>query len=134
MAADDAQRIWFHEMVELLSSEWREDMPFDALIALRDSADALLGQIRLERHILRPVVRCPQCGHRSPAEEAHVTVRAMILALLRHEIASAESTYALEKAWARHRKQHALDLYGKPAPATPPPPHCPRCAANPPRP
>jgi hypothetical protein len=37
----------------------------------------------------------------------------LILSLLRHEIAAPESTYALEKSWARYRKQNGLDPYGK---------------------
>ena len=31
MAAGDAQRVWFPEMVERLSDQWRPDMPFEAM-------------------------------------------------------------------------------------------------------
>ena len=48
-----------------------------------------------------------------------MSVRAMILSFLRFEIAPAEPVYALEKSWARHRKQNGLDLNGKPAAAEP---------------
>ena len=113
MATGDAQRVWFPEMIEVLREEWRPEMPFDALVALRDSVDAMLQQIRAERHIRPPVLRCPECGKMAEAAEAHVSVRAMILSLLRFEIAPAEPTYALEKSWARYRKQNGLDLYGK---------------------
>jgi hypothetical protein len=40
-------------------------------------------------------------------------VRALILALARFEIASKDQTRALEKAWARYRKQHWLDIEGR---------------------
>jgi len=113
MAAGDAQRVWFPEMIEVLREEWRPEMPFEALVALRDRLDAMLHQIRAERHIRPPVLRCPECGKMAEAAEAHVSVRAMILSLLRFEIAAPESTYALEKSWARHRKQNGLDPYGK---------------------
>jgi hypothetical protein len=120
MAAGDAQRVWFPEMIEVLRAEWSQGMAFDALVGLRDRLDELLQQIRSERHIRQPVIRCPECGHVGEAAEAHVTVRAMILSLLRFEIAPPEPTYALEKSWARHRKLHGLDLYGKPAAPAPP--------------
>ncbi len=120
MASGDAQRVWFPEMIELLGSEWQEGMNFDALVELRDRVDDMLQQIRMERHIRPPVLRCPDCGHTGEAAEAHVSVRAMILSLLRFEIAPAEPTYALEKSWARYRKQKGLDLYGKPATSAPP--------------
>jgi hypothetical protein len=37
----------------------------------------------------------------------------MVLSLARFGIAPAEQIHALEKQWAAHRKQNALDLYGK---------------------
>jgi hypothetical protein len=49
-------------------------------------------------------------GH---AEEPRVSVRALILALARFEIASKDQTRALEKAWAQYRKQHRLDIEGR---------------------
>jgi hypothetical protein len=113
MAAGDAQRIWFPEMIEVLRSEWQPEMPFEALVALRDALEEMLQQIRAERHIRPPMVRCPQCGQMAEAADAHVSVRAMILALLRHEIAAPEPTYTLEKSWARYRKQKGLDTFGK---------------------
>ncbi len=38
----------------------------------------------------------------------------MILALARFEIAPKEQVKALEKAWAKYREEHELDLEGKP--------------------
>jgi hypothetical protein len=42
MPAGDAQRSWFPEMVEVLRSRWRADMPLAELVALRDELDAML--------------------------------------------------------------------------------------------
>jgi hypothetical protein len=88
-------------------------MSFDAIIELRDELDAMLHRIRSERHIRRPVIRCPHCGHVGEAAEPHVSVRAMILSIARFGIAPAELAHALEKSWVAHRKQKVLDLYGK---------------------
>ena len=49
-------------------------------------------------------------GH---AAEPRVSVRALILALARFEIASKDQTRVLEKEWAAYREQHRLDIEGK---------------------
>jgi hypothetical protein len=113
MAAGDAQRVWFPEMIEKLRSQWHPDMSFDAIVELRDDLDAMLQRIRSERHIRPPVFKCPHCGHRGEGAAPHVSTRAMILSLLRFGIAPAEPTHALEKTWAVYRKENGLDLYGK---------------------
>jgi hypothetical protein len=113
MAAGDAQRVWFPEMIERLRSQWHQRMSFDAIIELPDDLDTTLQRIRSERHIRSPVFRCPRCGHVGQGAEPHVGVHAMILSLTRFDIAPAERTYALEKGWAAYRKQNGLDLYGK---------------------
>jgi hypothetical protein len=126
MAAGDAQRVWFPEMIERLRSKWHPGMSFDAIVELRDDLDASLQRIRSERHIRCPVFRCPLCGHVGEGAEPHVSVRAMILSLTRFGIAPAEPTYALEKGWAGYRNQNRLDLYGKSMPS--PPTQFARCA------
>jgi hypothetical protein len=99
-------------MIERLRSQWHQGMSCAALIELRDDLDAMLQRIRSDRHIRPAVFRCPKCGHLGEGAEPHVSVRAMILSLTRCRIAPAEQTRALEKAWATHRKQQGLDLYG----------------------
>ena len=42
-----------------------------------------------------------------------VSVRALILALARFEIASRDQTRALERDWAAYRKKHRLNIEGK---------------------
>ena len=80
---------------------------------LRNDLDTMLERIRSERHIRPPVFKCPKCGHVGEGAEPHVSVRAMILSLIRLGIAAAEPTSALEKGWAAYRKQSGLDLYSK---------------------
>jgi len=48
MAAGDPQRVWFREMVERLRDQWRPDMPFEAVISLRDDLDMTLQRMRSE--------------------------------------------------------------------------------------
>ena len=113
--AGDAQRTWFPEMVEILRARWNFGLAFAELIELRDELDAMLHQIRAERRIRPPVIKCPRCGHVGEAAEADITVRAMILSVGRFGMAPTEEAKKLEKRWAAYRKQNGLDLYGKAA-------------------
>lgn len=122
MSQGDAQRVWFPEMIDELRAQWRPDLSFEALITLRDHLDAMLQQIRHDRKIHSATVRCPHCRRMTEAAPPQVTVRAMILSLLRSDIAAADQVHTLEKSWAAHRKQNTLGVLGKPtepAPATP---------------
>ena len=83
------------------------------LISLRDELDGMLQRIRTGRNIQTPIITCRRCGTTGRAAEPHVSVRALLLALGRFEIASKDQTRALEKAWAEYRKQHRLDIEGK---------------------
>ena len=113
MPSGDAQRTWFPEMVVRLRAEWREGMSIPALIGLRDGLDEMLCRIRAERNIQTPIIACRRCGMTGHAAEPRVSVRALILALARFEIASKDQARALEKEWAAYRKAHRLDIEGK---------------------
>jgi hypothetical protein len=113
MPSGDAQKTWFPEMIVRLRSEWHEGMSIPALIGLRDELDEALHRIRVARNIQTPIITCRRCGMTGHAAEPHVSVRALILALARFEIASKDQTRALEKAWAQYRKQHRLDIEGR---------------------
>ena len=62
MAAGDASRAWFSEMVETLRREWRPDTSGEEIIALRDRLDTMLQQIRLSRSIRPPPMWCPSAS------------------------------------------------------------------------
>jgi len=89
MPAGDRQRTWFPEMVEALRAEWRAEMSWDDVIALRDRLDRMLQQIRHTRHITlaRTSTVCSCCGGPMVQGSASVSVRAAILALGRFRIA-----------------------------------------------
>ena len=99
MPAGDRQRTWFPEMVEALRTEWRAEMSWDELIALRDRLDRMLQHIRESRNI-RPATAsmlCPCCQTPMTQGAANVSVHATILALSRFGIAPEDDAKALEK-------------------------------------
>ena len=92
MASGDAQRTWFPEMVARLRAEWHDGMSIPALICLRDELDETLHRIRAGRNIQTPIITCRRCGMTGHAAEPRVSVRALILAFARFEIASKDQT------------------------------------------
>jgi len=90
-------------------------MSMAKLIELRDRLDSVLQSIRSERGILPPVMTCPSCGSTGHAAPPRVSVRALILALARFGIASAEDARILEKSWSLYRRSEQLDMYGQEA-------------------
>ena len=113
MPSGDAQRTWFPQMIVRLRSEWHDGMSIPALIGLRDELDETLHRIRAGRNIQTPIITCRRCGMTGHAAEPRVSVRALILALARFEIASKDQTRTLERAWAQYRKQRRLDIEGR---------------------
>ena len=112
MASGDAQRTWFPEMVEMLGQTWSPSMSETEWITLRDRLDTTLQTIRSERNILPAMMSCPRCQARHRSAPPKVSVRAMILALGRFEIASAAEVKVLERQWKTYRRHHQLDRFG----------------------
>ena len=114
MPAGDRQRTWFPEMVEALRAEWRAEMSWDDVIALRDRLDRMLQQIRHTRHITlaRTSTVCSCCGGPMVQGSASVSVRAAILALGRFRIAPQAEVKLLEKRWNKYRASTGCDVYG----------------------
>ncbi len=128
MPAGDRSRTWFPEMVEVLRREWKPDIPWEEIIALRDCLDSMLQQIRLSRGIRPPTMWCPVCNKRTQQASPSVSVRAVIFALGRFGIASQTEFKSLEKRWAKHRKENKLNRNGRPSqaitrPSSDGPPH-----------
>ena len=112
MAAGDVQRVWFEEMIATLRSKWHRGLVFEELIRLRHELDGMLQQIRAERQIRPPVIKCCKCGHIGEGAAPHVSVRAMILSVIRFDIDDGNATRGVEKQWKAYQKENCLDLNG----------------------
>ena len=51
MAAGDVSRTWFSEVVETLRQEWKSEMSWEQVFALRDRLNSMLHEIRFSRGI-----------------------------------------------------------------------------------
>ena len=80
MPSGDRSRTWFPEMIDELRQGWRGDLGMEELIALAQSLDRMLLDIRTRRGIQPPIILCRKCGKRGPGAAPRVSVRATILA------------------------------------------------------
>jgi hypothetical protein len=120
----DALRTWFPELVAMLRERCVNQMSCDDLIALRGDMQRLLGAIRAERGIVngfRWILsrRIPTCRNREWCDEPRVSVRALILALRRFNVATPGRVSELEQQWRVFRRARGLDLEGRPLPSKP---------------
>ncbi len=101
-------------MITLLEDEWSREMSWTDAILFRDRLNEMLQAIRNERNIQPPMIWCKNCQKKHRAAHRKVSVRAMIFALRRFGVEDDPVFKELEKAWKKYRKEHDLDLYGKP--------------------
>ena len=73
----------------------------------------MLQRIWSEGQLRPPVFKCRKCGHISEGAGPHVSVRAMILSVIRFDIDDRNATRAEEKRWESYQKENRLDLNGK---------------------
>jgi hypothetical protein len=114
----EMRRAWFPELVELLRERWRNVSSCDELIALRADLQRQLHAIRVDRGIrdgARWILsnRSSDFRHRTWCEMPQISVRALILALGRFNIATAERVSDLDNQWRVFRLEHGLDLQGE---------------------
>ena len=112
MPPGERHQVWYPELVTRLRAEWRSDLAWDAIVALRGQLQGLLERHRAQRGIVPAVFRCPRCGTTAPGSPPVVSVRALLLAVGRFEIDTREVVRRRERAWAAYRVEQGLDLYG----------------------
>jgi hypothetical protein len=104
MAAGDAHRVWFPEMVEHLRLRWQDDLSTEALLARDQLDDMLVGAFARRGTSSTRFSSVLRVGIGRGADP-HVSVRATILALARFGVAAREPARALAKAWTTYRRR-----------------------------
>jgi hypothetical protein len=113
MPRGERSQTWFPELVAERRESWRHDLSWDAVIYLRNRLQRRLEHILSSRGIKPAKVRCFHCGHVGQGAPPVISVRAVLLALRRFDIESEATVRQLDKAWAKHRALHELDLNGQ---------------------
>ena len=96
-----------------MRAKWQRELPFQELIRVRDELDEMLQRIQSERQLRRRVFKSPKCRHIGEGAAPQVSVRAMILSVIRFNIDDGDATRAEEKRWKAYQKENRLDLNGK---------------------
>lgn len=114
MAAGDATRVWFPEMVDALVVAWTPAMTWEALGELCRLAGEQRRQIRASRGILAPLILCRGCGRLERMDIAGISIRSALFALKKRDVLAEAEFERLDLAWGRYRAAHGLDRYAMP--------------------
>jgi hypothetical protein len=114
MPKGERSQVWYPELVDALRAAWRPDLTWDSIVRLRDQLQVIIDDLRHRRGIEPPTILCRNCGHRGPAAQPTITVRAMLISVGRFGIEPLETARKRERDWARHRVLHDLNLIGRP--------------------
>ena len=112
MAAGDAQRVWFPEMIEKIKSQWSSSMTWEDLIEFCRMITKKRKQLRESRGIKPPRYKCPQCGSVSQEDIHAVSIRSALFVLRKNGVVSEDEFKALDKKWEKYGKENDLDAYG----------------------
>jgi hypothetical protein len=116
----DALRVWFPEMLEVLTAEWSPSTTWDELADVCSRLTELRNSLRHSRGIQAPLMSCPKCGSVSRAVLRDVSVNSALFALRKAGALPDADFRRLEHEWKKHRAAQGLDAFGKKrsAPAT----------------
>jgi hypothetical protein len=113
MAAGDAQRVWFPEMLEALARTWSASMTWDELADFCGHMTEQRRALRESRGIEPSRTRCPKCGAISQADIPGVTIRSALFALKKTGAIDDAQFEELDKSWRKHKAKNLLDAYGR---------------------
>ena len=109
----DAQRVWFPEMLEVLSAAWTPGTTWDELVDLCRRLTALRTSLRKLRGIQPPLTRCPKCGSVSRGDVEGVSIRSALFALRKVGTLSEADFVRLDREWKKLRAARGLDALGR---------------------
>lgn len=107
-------RIWYPEVVELLTEKWNDEATNDELIALAKLLTKKVREIKQTIPSEDLIVKCPECGKKHPIDTAVVRIPSLITAALRFSVCSTKTRIKLNDSWSKYQKQHNLSLAGLP--------------------
>ena len=113
MAAGDAQRVWFPEMLEELAAWWKPDVTWEALGEFCGRMMEMRKAIREARGIEAPLMYCRECNKMETMDIPGITMRSALFALKKAGVLSDDQLQERDRSWKRHQRKNGLDGYGK---------------------
>jgi len=113
MAAGDAQRVWYPEMLDDLKTHWTPGMPWVDVIAFCQRMTIIRRELAVQKDIKPPMIKCRECGTRARAAYPRISVRSLIFALQKIDAISDDELKEIDRNWKRYQRKNSLDAYGK---------------------
>ena len=113
MAAGDAQRVWYPDMLAELKQHWAPDMPWDDVISFCNRMTIMRKELAIARDIKPPMMRCHDCGTRARGDYPKISVRSLIFALKKTHAIPDDELKKIDLNWKRYQRKHSLTGYGK---------------------
>ena len=114
MAAGDAQKVWFPEMLDGLFVQWESSMDWDDLISLTHTLTQRRETLRVEKGIKNPIYYCEQCKGKHSFSHAPITVRSTLFALKKEPIIDEATLNEMDREWKKHQRRNMLTGAGRP--------------------
>ena len=113
MAAGDAQRIWYPEMLAELKQFWSPDLPWEHVISFCERMTIMRKDIAISRDIKPPIMKCLACGTRARAAYPMISVRSLIFAIKKIQTISDDNLKKIDLSWKRYQRKNSLNGYGQ---------------------
>lgn len=113
MAAGDAQRAWFPEMLAELKEAWNHQMSWEECVALCERMTLFRESIWKNRNIKPARTWCSNCKEYHDSRPPEISIRSMLFALKKLKVIDDNELKKLDKSWKKYRKDFNLDAYGK---------------------
>ena len=115
MAAGDAQRAWFPEMMSELKKTWNPQMSWEECADLCQKMTFYRESIWNDQKIKPARIWCTNCKQYHDSRPPSISIRSMLFALKKLNVIDDDELKALDKSWKKYRKESNLDAYGKPS-------------------
>ena len=113
MAAGDAQRAWFPEMLEQLEERWHPEISWEECRDLCIEMTAWRTKIRKSKNIKPVRYWCSNCQERHDSVPSPLTIRSMLFALKKVGAVDESEFKAIDKKWKKYKKENGLDPRGQ---------------------
>jgi hypothetical protein len=115
MAAGDAQRAWFPEMMAELKDIWNPQLSWIVCAAFCERMTVFRESIWKNRNIKPARTWCPNCKEYHDSRPLEISIRSMLFALRKLNVIDDKELKELDKSWKKYRKASNIDAYGKPS-------------------
>jgi len=114
MPSGDAQRVWFPEMLSLISEQWNDDLSWNEISVLCTEMTEYRKKLKNIKNIKPIMAFCENCKKYHEMDISPIGVRSLLFALKKSKIIDELKFKTLESEWRKYQRKNKLDGYGNP--------------------